>query len=44
MGTALKGMNRIGWNELTHAYGSAEAVPGRLSRVGGVTRGRQPRL
>ncbi|MGE7386962.1 hypothetical protein ACQKM2_15930 [Streptomyces sp. NPDC004126] len=33
MGTVLKGMDRIGWHALTHAYGSAEGVPGRLSRV-----------
>ncbi|KPI05627.1 hypothetical protein OV450_3945 [Actinobacteria bacterium OV450] len=33
MGTVLKGMSRIRWHELTHAYGSARDVPGRLSRV-----------
>ncbi|WP_406468156.1 hypothetical protein OH738_11565 [Streptomyces hirsutus] len=33
MGTTLKGMSRVPWHELTHAYGSAENVPGRLSRV-----------
>ncbi|PJN01577.1 hypothetical protein CG740_20190 [Streptomyces sp. CB01201] len=33
MGTILKGMGRVRWHELTHAYGSAEEVPGRLSRV-----------
>lgn len=33
MGTILKGVNRIPWRRLTHAYGTAEAVPGRLSRV-----------
>lgn len=33
MGTILKGMSRVRWHELTHAYGSAEEVPGRLSRV-----------
>ncbi|UUU37667.1 hypothetical protein [Streptomyces sp. NBC_00162] len=33
MGTILKGMSRVPWHELTHAYGSAEEVPGRLSRV-----------
>uniref|UniRef100_A0AAU3I9L7 HEAT repeat domain-containing protein n=1 Tax=Streptomyces sp. NBC_01393 TaxID=2903851 RepID=A0AAU3I9L7_9ACTN len=33
MGTILKGMSRVRWHELTHAYGSAEGVPGRLSRV-----------
>lgn len=33
MGAALKGMSRIRWHELTHAYGSARDVPGRLSRV-----------
>ncbi|MFC8366856.1 MULTISPECIES: hypothetical protein [unclassified Streptomyces] len=33
MGTILKGMSRVPWHELTHAYGSAEGVPGRLSRV-----------
>lgn len=33
MGTILKGMNRVRWHELTHAYGSADDVPGRLSRV-----------
>ncbi|HEY9369206.1 hypothetical protein [Streptomyces sp.] len=33
MGTILKGMSRIRWHELTHAYGSAKDVPGRLSRV-----------
>ncbi|MEU9321988.1 hypothetical protein [Streptomyces sp. NPDC048295] len=26
-------MSRVRWHELTHAYGSAEEVPGRLSRV-----------
>ncbi|WOX26056.1 hypothetical protein [Streptomyces solicathayae] len=26
-------MSRVRWHELTHAYGSAEDVPGRLSRV-----------
>ncbi|MFE0683833.1 hypothetical protein ACFW17_23875 [Streptomyces sp. NPDC058961] len=33
MGTILKGMGRVRWHELTHAFGSAEEVPGRLSRV-----------
>lgn len=33
MGTILKGMSRVRWHELTHAYGSAQDVPGRLSRV-----------
>ncbi|TXL84555.1 hypothetical protein EW053_33895 [Streptomyces sp. IB2014 016-6] len=33
MGTILKGMSRIRWRELTHAYGSAAEVPDRLSRV-----------
>ncbi|MEU5598829.1 hypothetical protein [Streptomyces sp. NPDC020298] len=33
MGTILKGMSRVRWHELTHAYGSARDVPGRLSRV-----------
>ncbi|MER7760615.1 hypothetical protein [Streptomyces sp. NPDC097619] len=33
MGTILKGMGRVRWRELTHAYGTAEEVPGRLSRV-----------
>lgn len=33
MGTILKGMSRIRWHQLTHAYGSAQDVPGRLSRV-----------
>ncbi|MFJ1610620.1 hypothetical protein ACIOHS_46045 [Streptomyces sp. NPDC088253] len=33
MGTILKGMSRVRWHELTHAYGSAVGVPGRLSRV-----------
>ncbi|MFF3684938.1 hypothetical protein [Streptomyces sp. NPDC002187] len=33
MGTILKGMSRVRWHELTHAYGSAGDVPGRLSRV-----------
>ncbi|WP_229848896.1 hypothetical protein [Streptomyces melanogenes] len=33
MGTILKGMSRVRWDELTHAYGSAAEVPGRLSRV-----------
>jgi hypothetical protein len=33
VGTILKGMSRVPWHELTHAYGSAENVPGRLSRV-----------
>ncbi|WTO58238.1 hypothetical protein OHU26_10265 [Streptomyces sp. NBC_00069] len=33
VGTILKGMNRIRWHELTHSYGSAHDVPGRLSRV-----------
>jgi hypothetical protein len=33
MGMVLKGMHRIRWHELTHAYGSAREVPGRLSRV-----------
>ncbi|MEU8529331.1 hypothetical protein AB0C77_27650 [Streptomyces sp. NPDC048629] len=33
MGTILKGMSRVRCHELTHAYGSAEDVPGRLSRV-----------
>ncbi|MFB6824313.1 hypothetical protein ACFCXA_22325 [Streptomyces virginiae] len=33
VGTILKGMSRVRWHELTHAYGSAEEVPGRLSRV-----------
>ncbi|MFF2196381.1 hypothetical protein [Streptomyces sp. NPDC058157] len=27
-------MGRVRWADLTHAYGSAEDVPGRLSRVG----------
>ncbi|MFJ5726284.1 hypothetical protein [Streptomyces sp. NPDC093149] len=26
-------MSRVRWHELTHAYGSAQDVPGRLSRV-----------
>jgi hypothetical protein len=29
----LKGMSRVPWHELKHAYGSARDVPGRLSRV-----------
>ncbi|MFD5329292.1 hypothetical protein [Streptomyces sp. NPDC127092] len=33
MGTILKGMSRVPWHDLTHAYGSAQDVPGRLSRV-----------
>lgn len=33
VGTILKGMSRVRWHELTHAYGSAVEVPGRLSRV-----------
>ncbi|MCF3131193.1 hypothetical protein [Streptomyces olivochromogenes] len=33
MGTILKGMSRVRWHELTHAYGSAQDVPGQLSRV-----------
>ncbi|MFE9046481.1 hypothetical protein ACFY9F_37775 [Streptomyces sp. NPDC012421] len=33
MGTIIKGMSRVRWQELTHAYGSAKEVPGRLSRV-----------
>ncbi|MGW5352450.1 hypothetical protein ACWERV_18315 [Streptomyces sp. NPDC004031] len=33
MGTILKGVHRVRWHELTHAYGTAEQVPGRLSRV-----------
>ncbi|WRZ95785.1 hypothetical protein OHB54_03410 [Streptomyces sp. NBC_01007] len=33
MGTILKGMSRVRWHELMHAYGSAAEVPGRLSRV-----------
>ncbi|MGN9793017.1 hypothetical protein ACTMTU_18220 [Streptomyces sp. OZ13] len=33
MGTILKGVGRVRWHELKHAYGSAEDVPGRLSRV-----------
>ncbi|HEY9367213.1 hypothetical protein, partial [Streptomyces sp.] len=33
VGTILKGMSRVRWHELTHAYGSAQDVPGRLSRV-----------
>ncbi|GGK21210.1 hypothetical protein GCM10011583_61430 [Streptomyces camponoticapitis] len=33
MGTILKGVHRVPWHELEHAYGSAEEVPGRLSRV-----------
>ncbi|MEU8777127.1 hypothetical protein [Streptomyces sp. NPDC048606] len=33
MGTVLKGISRVRWHELTHAYGSAQDVPGRLSRV-----------
>ncbi|MFJ2795144.1 hypothetical protein ACIPDW_31335 [Streptomyces sp. NPDC087290] len=33
MGTILKGMSRVRWHELTHAYGSAVGVPGRLSRI-----------
>ncbi|MGW1727588.1 hypothetical protein ACWCQK_32315 [Streptomyces sp. NPDC002306] len=33
MGTVLKGMIRVPWHELEHAYGSAKDVPGRLSRV-----------
>ncbi|MCZ4125743.1 hypothetical protein [Streptomyces sp. H39-S7] len=33
MGTILKGMSRVRWHELTHAYGAAQDVPGRLSRV-----------
>ncbi|MFG3207305.1 hypothetical protein [Streptomyces sp. NPDC048192] len=33
MGTLLKGTNRVRWGELTHAYGPAQDVPGRLSRV-----------
>ncbi|MFJ6054758.1 hypothetical protein [Streptomyces sp. NPDC092307] len=33
MGTILKGMSRVRWHELTHAYGSAAEVPGRLSRI-----------
>ncbi|WP_030717247.1 hypothetical protein [Streptomyces sp. NRRL F-2580] len=33
MGAILKGMSRVRWHELTHAYGSAQDVPGRLSRV-----------
>ncbi|GHB30532.1 hypothetical protein GCM10010331_16160 [Streptomyces xanthochromogenes] len=33
VGTILKGVSRVRWHELTHAYGSAAEVPGRLSRV-----------
>ncbi|MFC9758824.1 hypothetical protein [Streptomyces sp. NPDC056921] len=33
MGTILKGMSRVRWHELTHAYGAARDVPGRLLRV-----------
>ncbi|MFE9294957.1 hypothetical protein [Streptomyces niveus] len=33
VGTVLKGMSRVRWHDLTHAYGSAGDVPGRLSRV-----------
>lgn len=33
VGTILKGMSRVRWHELTHAYGSAVEVPSRLSRV-----------
>ncbi|MFB6818316.1 hypothetical protein ACFCV8_27610 [Streptomyces sp. NPDC056347] len=33
VGTVLKGMSRVRWHELSHAYGSAEEVPGRLARV-----------
>ncbi|MEU6239138.1 hypothetical protein [Kitasatospora sp. NPDC047058] len=33
MGTILKGMNRVRWHELSHAYGPADTVPGALSRV-----------
>ncbi|MFD0375027.1 hypothetical protein [Streptomyces sp. NPDC127112] len=33
MGTILKGMGQVRWHGLSHAYGSAEEVPGQLSRV-----------
>ncbi len=33
VGTILKGMGQVRWHGLNHAYGSAEEVPGRLSRV-----------
>ncbi|GAB2607702.1 hypothetical protein GCM10027168_45670 [Streptomyces capparidis] len=29
----LKGLRRVRWHELRHAYGSAEEVPGLLSRI-----------
>ncbi|MFE3111631.1 hypothetical protein ACFRKE_12945 [Kitasatospora indigofera] len=33
MGTILKGVSRVRWHELRHAYGSAADVPGLLSRI-----------
>ncbi|MFF3001888.1 hypothetical protein ACFVTF_03655 [Kitasatospora sp. NPDC057940] len=33
MGTILKGVSRVRWDELNHAYGSAADVPGVLSRI-----------
>ncbi|MFC8451609.1 hypothetical protein [Kitasatospora sp. NPDC057223] len=33
MGTILKGVHRVRWHELQHAYGSATGVPGLLSRI-----------
>ncbi|GAA1393725.1 hypothetical protein GCM10009639_27140 [Kitasatospora putterlickiae] len=33
MGTVLKGVSRVRWHELKHAYGSAADVPGVLSRI-----------
>ncbi|MFD4399873.1 hypothetical protein [Kitasatospora sp. NPDC058478] len=33
MGTILKGVSRVRWDELKHAYGSAADVPGVLSRI-----------
>ncbi|MFC9327380.1 hypothetical protein [Kitasatospora sp. NPDC057015] len=33
MGTILKGVGRVRWHELKHAYGSAADVPGVLSRI-----------
>ncbi|MEV0037091.1 hypothetical protein [Streptomyces sp. NPDC050804] len=33
MGTILKGIRRVRWDELEHAYGSAADVPGVLSRI-----------
>ncbi|MGW2515175.1 hypothetical protein ACWC0A_38610 [Streptomyces scopuliridis] len=33
VGTLLKGVSRVRWHELEHAYGSAADVPGVLSRI-----------